>query len=65
MLLELVGRGELQAGYAIDDGAALVFRDRTLVEVVTSDLAAGAWRVEPDGPGGAIETTLATRFLGA
>ena len=65
LFLDLVGRGELPAGYAADDGAALVFRDRTLVEVVTSDFAAGAWRVEPDGRGGAAETALATRFLGA
>jgi peptidase E len=65
LLLDLIGRGELPAGYAADDGAALVFRDRTLVEVVTSDPAAGAWRVEPDGRGGAVETALPTRFLGA
>jgi dipeptidase E len=62
--LDLVGRGELPPGFALDDGAALVFRDRTLVEVVTSDPAAGAWRVEPDGRGGATETALPTRFLG-
>jgi dipeptidase E len=64
LALDLVGRGELPAGYAVDDGAALVFRDRTLVEVVTSDRAAGAWQVEPDGRGGATETALPTRFLG-
>jgi hypothetical protein len=63
--LDLVGHGELPAGYAADDGAALVFRDRAIVEVVTSDPAAGAWRVEPDGAGGAVETALPTRFLGA
>jgi peptidase E len=65
LLLDLIGRGELPAGYAADDGAALVFRDRALVEVVTSDPAAGAWRVEPDSRGGAVETALPTRFLGA
>jgi dipeptidase E len=65
LYLDLVGRGELPAGYAADDGAALVFRDRELAEVVTSDPAAGAWRVEPDGRGGAVETALPTRFLGA
>jgi len=65
LYLDLVGRGELPAGYAADDGAALVFRDRELAEVVTSDPAAGAWRVEPDGRGGAVETAIPTRFLGA
>jgi dipeptidase E len=64
LYLGLVGDGTLPAGYAVDDGAALVFRDRELVEVVTSDRAAGAWRVEPDGRGGAVETALTTRFLG-
>jgi dipeptidase E len=62
--LRLVGDGTLPAGYAVDDGAALVLRDRDLVEVVTSEAEAGAWRVEPDGAGGATEVPLATRFLG-
>jgi peptidase E len=64
LYLRLVGDGTLPAGYAVDDGAALVFRDRELLEVVTSRRDAGAWRVEPDGRGGAIETALTTRFLG-
>ncbi len=64
LYLGLVADGTLPGGYAVDDGAALVFRDRDLVEVVTSDPSAGAWRVEPDGSGGATETALATRFLG-
>jgi dipeptidase E len=64
LYLRLVGDGTLPSGYAVDDGAALVFRDRDLVDVVTSSPDAGAWRVEPDGHGGAIETPLTTRFLG-
>jgi len=64
LYLGLVGDGTLPAGYALDDGAALVFRDRELVEVVTSGPEAGAWRVERDGHGGAIETALTTRYLG-
>ncbi len=60
----LVGDGTLPPGYGVDDGAALVFRERELVEVVTSDREAGAWRVEPDGAGGATETPLPTRYLG-
>ena len=65
LLRRLVGDGTIPPGFGVDDGAALVFRDRELVEVVTSDPAAGAWRFEPDGRGGAIETALPTRFLGA
>jgi dipeptidase E len=61
----LVADGTLPAGYGVDDGAALVFRDQELVEVVASDPAAAAYRVEPDGAGGATETRLPARFLGA
>jgi dipeptidase E len=61
---QLVADGALPAGYAVDDGAALVFRDRSLEEVVTSARDAGAWRVEPDGQGGSTEVALPTRFLG-
>ncbi|HEX2756433.1 MAG TPA: peptidase E [Candidatus Limnocylindrales bacterium] len=64
LYLRLVGDGTLPAGYAVDDSAALVFDGRELVEVVTSAPDAGAWRVEPDGAGSAIETELPTRFLG-
>jgi peptidase E len=64
LLRRLVGDGTIPPGYGVDDGAALVFRGRELAEVVTSDPAAGAWRVEPDGRGGVTETALATRFLG-
>lgn len=65
LVLRLVGDGTLPAGFAVDDGAALVIRGHDVNEVVVSDQAAGAWRVEPDGAGGAIESALATRFLGA
>jgi peptidase E len=65
LLRRLVADGTIPPGYGVDDGAALVFEDRELREVVTSDSGAGAWRVEPDGAGGAIETALPTRFLGA
>ena len=64
LLRRLVGDGTIPPGYGVDDGAALVFRGRDLLEVVTSDPAAGAWRVEPDGHGGVVETALTTRFLG-
>jgi dipeptidase E len=60
----LVGEGELPAGYAADDGAALVFRDQVLEEVIASRPAARAYRVEPGPDGTAIETELPTRYLG-
>ena len=64
LLRRLVADGTIPPGYGVDDGAALVFHDRELVEVVASSPRAGAWRVEPDGAGGAIETALPARYLG-
>jgi len=61
---DLVGRGVLAAGYAADDGAALVFSGSALVEVVASRPAARAYRVERGADGNAIETELPTRYLG-
>lgn len=60
----LVGDGALPPGYGVDDGAALVFRDRELIEVVASNRDSAAYRVEPDGSGGATETKLPARYLG-
>lgn len=60
----LVADGRLPAGYAADDGAALIFRDAELEEVVASRPAARAFRVEPGPNGTAIETELPTRYLG-
>jgi dipeptidase E len=51
------------AGYAIDDDAALRFTGTELTEVITAREGATAYRVEPDGNGGAVETTLAARLL--
>ncbi len=60
----LVAEATLPDGYAADDGAALVFRDTRLVEVVASRTAARGYRVAR-GPGGdAVETELPTRYLG-
>jgi dipeptidase E len=64
LLRRLVGDGTIPPGYGVDDGTALVFRGLDLAEVVTSDPAAGAWWIEPDGRGGVTETALAARFLG-
>jgi dipeptidase E len=53
----------LPAGYAADDGAALHFVGRDLVEVVSSRPNASAYRVEMDA-GGVRETPISPRFLG-
>jgi peptidase E len=59
----LLCEGVLPAGYAADDGAALVFRGTELAEVVTSRPAARAFRVEcRDGQ--LSEAALPARFLG-
>jgi len=58
-----VRAGTLPAGYAADDGAALVFHGTELAEVVASRPAARAFRVERRDDRLA-ETALATRFLG-
>ena len=59
----LVGAGRLAPGLAIDDGAAALHDGPTLFEVVASTPGKTAYRVEPDGRGGAIETALAARIL--
>jgi peptidase E len=59
----LVGEGRLPAGLAIDDGAAALHDGPDLVEVVASAPGRTAYRVEPDGRGGAIETALPARVL--
>jgi dipeptidase E len=59
----LVADGRLPAGYAADDGAALVFDGTELREVVASRPEATAYRVEAiDGV--ARETRLPARYLG-
>jgi dipeptidase E len=57
-------REGMPAGYAAEDGAALVFRGVELAEVVTSRVGARAFRVACDARG-LVETALATRFLGS
>ena len=61
---QLIGLGTLADGYASDDGAALVFRDRDLVDVVASLPGARSYRVVRGPAGEAIETELPTRYLG-
>lgn len=58
-----VERG-MVAGYGVEDGCALHFVGTELHEVVTSKRSARAYRVEAVG-GGAVETPLVARYLGA
>jgi dipeptidase E len=60
---QLVRDGLLPDGYAADDGAALVFRETRLEEVVSSRPNAQGWRVERV-ESEIKETSVATRFLG-
>lgn len=58
-----VGSGALPAGYAADDGAALLYDGTRLVESVASHDGARVVRVDPDGEGGVRERPLAVRLL--
>jgi peptidase E len=60
----MVGSGELPAGYAADDGAALHFVGRRLLRVVSSRPAARAYRVSRSG-GEVVERALEVEYLGA
>ena len=61
----LVADGALPGGIACDDGTGAHFIDETLAEQVADRPAANAYRVARDGAGGATETPLPVRFLGA
>jgi peptidase E len=60
----LIAEGALPAGYAADDGAALIFHGTELAEVVTSRPDARGYRVERGSAGDAVETVLPARYLG-
>jgi dipeptidase E len=72
--LDQVGSGALPAGYAVDDGCALHFRDGELVEAVSSRPEARAFRVHRAGGGldavdgmqapTVAESPLEVRYLG-
>jgi dipeptidase E len=59
-----VREGQLPAGYAIDDGAAIHFIGDRVNTVVTSRPGAHAYHIRLEN-GGVIEESLETRFLGA
>jgi hypothetical protein len=55
--------GELDAGWAADDAAALVFSGTVLEEVVIAHPGAAAYRVEKGDDGRAVERRLDARYL--
>ncbi len=59
----LVSAGTLLPGYAADDGAALHYVDGALAGILATRAGARAYRVEPDGQGGCVETPLDARRL--
>jgi peptidase E len=61
--VEAVGQGALPAGYAADDGAALVFHGSRLVECVSSRQGSRVLRVSPDGDGGVVSSEMPMRLL--
>jgi len=60
----LILSDQLAAGFAADDGAALLFSGEELTEVVTSRPGAGAYRVEKIGAD-VHERRLPVRYLGS
>jgi peptidase E len=61
---DAVAAGRLPAGYAADDGAALVFAGTALLECVASRPQARVVQVRPDGAGGHLEQEMPIRLLG-
>jgi peptidase E len=58
-----VTAGELPAGYAADDGAAVLFEGTSLSACVASREGARVVRMEPDGRGGVIEEPQPVELL--
>ncbi len=65
LLQQLVGAGTLPGGYAADESVALHYVGTEFVQAVSYRQDAGAYRVEPDGPGKAKESRLEPRLLAA
>lgn len=61
---DLVASGAIAPGLALDDHAAALFEDGSLVEAVASKEGAGAFEVAPAPDGrGAVEAPIPTRLL--
>jgi peptidase E len=62
LLQQLIGSGELPAGYATDDGVGIVYRGTEFAEAVTEVRGKGAYYVVRDG-GQAVEERIDPRVL--
>jgi peptidase E len=63
LLHRLVGDGTLPAGYAAEESVALHYVGTEFVQAVSFRDEARAYRIEPDGTGGAKETPIVPRLL--
>jgi dipeptidase E len=61
--LAAVGDGRLPAGWAAEDGAALLFSGTELERCVSSRLGARVVAVAPDGEGGAVQRPMTVQVL--
>ncbi|GGU15920.1 Type 1 glutamine amidotransferase-like domain-containing protein [Streptomyces coeruleorubidus] len=59
-----VAAGRLPSGWAVEDGAGVLFTDGVPTEAVTRARGAAVYRVEPVGGGGVSERALPCRLLG-
>lgn len=59
----LVADGTLPSGYATDDGVGVLYRGTEFAGAFTERDGSGAYLVESDGAGGAVETRLDTVLL--
>jgi peptidase E len=62
LLQQLIGSGELPAGYATDDGVGILYRGTEFAEAVTEVSGKGAYRVVREG-GQAVEERIEPRVL--
>jgi hypothetical protein len=58
-----IAAGTLPPGWALDDGAAALFRDGELVETVARTPGTHLYAVARDAAGNAVETAVPTRPL--
>ncbi len=63
LLQQLIGEGTLPAGYAADEQVGLHYVGTEFVQAVSYRKEAGAYRIEPDGAGGAKESLIEPRLL--
>lgn len=65
LLQQLIGEGTLPAGYAADEAVGLHYVGTEFVQAVSYRKGQAAYRIEPDGSGGAKETLIEPRILAA